>query len=71
MSDLLTGVRFPPETPVFEQLPSVRSFLVESQRRVIEHCRRLLTAQDLAAEHRHRLTRLAGIAETELQHLGA
>jgi hypothetical protein len=40
-----------------------------SQRRVIEHCRRLLKAQDLAAEHRQRLTRLVGLAETELQRL--
>ena len=36
MSDLLTSVRFPPETPVFERHPNVRSFLIESQRRVIE-----------------------------------
>jgi hypothetical protein len=70
MSDFLTDVRSP-ETPVFESLPSVRSFLVESQRRVIEHCGRLLKAQDLAAEHRQRLIRLAGLAKAELQRLHA
>ena len=71
MSDLLTTVRFPPETPVFERPHSVRSFLVESQRRVVEHCRGLLKAQDLAAEHRQRLTRLVEMAEAELQRLHA
>jgi hypothetical protein len=71
MSDLLTSVRVPPETPVFERHPNVRSFLIESQRRVIEHCMRLLKAQDLAAEHRQRLTRLVQMAEAELQSLHA
>jgi hypothetical protein len=71
MSDLLTSARFPPETPVFERSPSVRSFLVESQRRVIEHCRRLLNAQDLAAEHRQRLTRVVEMTEAQLQRLHA
>jgi hypothetical protein len=71
MSDLLTSDRLPPATPVFEQLPSVESFLVESQRRVIEHCRRLLKYQDLAAEHRQRLTRLVELTEAELPRLHA
>jgi len=70
MPDLPTGLRFQLETAEPERLsPSVRSFLIESQRRVIEHCGRLLAAQDLTAEHHRRLTRLVGIAETELQHL--
>lgn len=69
MSDLMTSVWLPPETPLPERYPSVRYFLVESQRRVIEHCWRLLKAQDLAAEHRRRLTRLAEMAEAELQRL--
>jgi hypothetical protein len=68
MTEFSTSNRI--QQDVFERLaPSVRSFLVESQRRVIEHCGRLLTAQDLAADHRHRLTRLAGIAEAEMQRL--
>lgn len=71
MLDLPTSIGFRHEAAAFERLPqSVRFFLSESQRRVIDHCRRLLSAQDLAAEHRHRLTRLAGIAETELLQLG-
>ena len=71
MSDLLTSVLLPPETLAFERPRSVRSFLVESQRRVIEHCMRLLKAQDLAAEYRQRLTRLVELAEAELQRLHA
>lgn len=54
----------------FEHLaPSVQSFLVESQRRVIEHCERLLAAYDLAADYRDRLTRLAEVTEADLQRL--
>jgi hypothetical protein len=71
MSDFPTNVRFPFETPLLERPRSVRSFLVESQRRVVEHCRRLLKAQDLAAEHRQRLTRLVELAEAELHRLHA
>jgi hypothetical protein len=71
MSDLLTSVRLPPETPAFERPRSVRSFLVESQRQVIEHCWRLLKVQDLAPEHRQRLTRVVKMAEAELQRLHA
>jgi hypothetical protein len=68
MSDFSTSLTV--RQDAFEQLaPSVRSFLVESQHRVIEHCGRLLSAGDLAADHRHRLTRLVTIAEAELQHL--
>jgi hypothetical protein len=44
-------------------------FLVESQRRVIEHCERPLAAHDLAADYRERLTRLAEVAEADLQRL--
>jgi hypothetical protein len=68
MSDSLIGVRSS-ETPVFESLPRGGTFLVESQRRVIGHCRRRLKAQDLAPEHRQRLTRLVGLSEAELQRL--
>jgi hypothetical protein len=71
MSDFPTSLRVPPETPAFERPRSVRSFQVESQRKVVEHCRRLLKAHDLAAEHRQRLTRLVEMAEAELQRLHA
>jgi hypothetical protein len=58
------------ETAMFQQLPpNVRSFLFESERRVIEHCLRLLRARDLAGDHRERLIRLAKLAETHLQRL--
>jgi hypothetical protein len=40
-------------------------FLVESQRRVIEHCERLLGAHDLTADYRERLTRLTEVAEAD------
>jgi hypothetical protein len=42
--------------------------VVEKTGSLIEHCRRLLKAQDLAAEHRRRLTRLVEL-EAELQRL--
>jgi hypothetical protein len=68
MSDVSTIPRV--HLDAFEQLaPSVRSFLVESQRRVIDHCARLLAAEDLTEDHRNRLTRLAGVAKAELQRL--
>jgi hypothetical protein len=70
MSNVLTSV-LSPEAPVFERSIGVQSFLIESQRRVIEHCTRLLKAQDLAAEHRQRLTRLVELTEAELQRLHA
>jgi hypothetical protein len=58
------------ETAIFQQLPpSVRSFLFESERRVIDHCLRLLRARDLPGDHRQRLIRLAKLAETYLQRL--
>jgi hypothetical protein len=59
------------EAAIFQQLlPSVRSFLFESERRVIEHCLRLLQSRDLAGDQRERLIRLAKLAETHLQRLG-
>jgi hypothetical protein len=70
MSDLLTAPGRRSETAASDSRPPTwRSFLVESERRVIGHCLRLLAAPDLAAEHRQRLTRLVGAAENELQRL--
>jgi hypothetical protein len=61
-----------PETSAFApQLPTVQTFLVESERRVIGHCLRLLAAPDLSTEHRQRLSRLIAAAESELQRLAA
>ena len=72
MSDFLTSLEPAPETSAFgPHPPTVRTFLVESERRVIGHCLRLLAAPDLSTEHRLRLTRLVAAAETELQRLAA
>jgi hypothetical protein len=58
------------EPAMFERLPpSVRSFLFESERRVIEHCLRLLRSGDVAGDPRQRLIGLAKLAETHLQRL--
>jgi hypothetical protein len=66
MSDLLNRTLSRCEPALFEQLPSsVRTFLLESERRVIEHCMRLLTLRDLTPEHRRRLSRLVGVVEAQ------
>jgi len=49
----------------------VRRFLMESERRVVLHCRRLLDDQNLPAEERRRLMRLHGAAEERLECLVA
>jgi hypothetical protein len=72
MSELLTSLQRAPETSTFEPRPPiVRTFLIESERRVIGHCLRLLAAPDLSTEHRQRLTGLVAAAETELRRLAA
>lgn len=45
------------------------AFVIESQRRVILHCEKLLAASDLPAEDRARLVRLRDDAEAELGRL--
>ncbi|MBR1172702.1 hypothetical protein JQ617_01930 [Bradyrhizobium sp. KB893862 SZCCT0404] len=45
------------------------AFLIESQRRVISHCERLLPASDLTPEDRARLVSLRNNAEAELARL--
>ena len=47
----------------------VRRFLIESERRVIAHCRKLLAQPGLSFTERRRLSRLVGAAETELEAL--
>jgi hypothetical protein len=49
----------------------VRRFLIESERRVIVHCRKLLDDQNLPTEDHRRLTRLLGQAEARLQALAS
>jgi len=45
----------------------LRRFLIESERRVILHCQRMLGRDGLSFTERSRLTRLLGAAESELQ----
>jgi len=72
ISDFSTGLERAPQTSAFEPPPpTLRSFLIESERKVIGHCLRLLAVADLAAEERQRLNRLVATAETELQRLAA
>lgn len=50
---------------------AVRAFLIESERRIVAHCRSLLERNGLSGEQRRRLTRLASEAEAGLQRLMA
>ncbi|MBV8698177.1 hypothetical protein [Bradyrhizobium sp.] len=47
----------------------VRRFLIESERRVVAHCRKLLEQEGLSFTERRRLSRVLGGAEDELQRL--
>ena len=49
----------------------VRAFLVESERRVLSHCDRLLARENLPNEERQRLLHLALAASQEIQRLSA
>jgi hypothetical protein len=48
---------------------AVRTFLIESERRVTVHCQKLLEQQNLSNDDRRRRMRLAGEAEEELRRL--
>ena len=70
MSNLLNRTLPQSESAVFERLPpSVRTFLIESERRVIEHCMRLLALRDLSLDDRQRLSRLVGLVDSQWQGL--
>lgn len=47
----------------------VHAFLVESERRVILHCEKMLAADGLPADQRRRLTRIRNEAIDKLQQL--
>jgi len=47
----------------------VRAFLVESERRVLLHCEKLLALGNLPGDERQRLLRLATTVEEEMQRL--
>ena len=44
---------------------------IESERRVLSHCEKLLKQNDLSSDERRRLLRLAGEAQEELERLAA
>jgi hypothetical protein len=72
MSDPSIQTLHPADPARYEQLPpSVRSFLTESERKVVEHCLHLLRLPDLPADHRRRLVQVAALAETQLRRLAA
>jgi len=54
------------ERPLSE---TVRTFLIESERRVLLHCEALLVQDNLPGHERQRLLRLAAAAEEEIQRL--
>ena len=54
------------EPPLSE---AVRTFLIESERRVLLHCQKLLTLDNLPDSERQRLLHLAAVAEEEMQRL--
>lgn len=61
---------WPPASRGERPLPqTVRAFLMESERRVLLHCQRLLARENLPDDERQRLTRLAVAAEQEMQRL--
>jgi hypothetical protein len=69
MLELQTGTR-PSSSSGWFAPPAddqVRRFLIESEQRVIVHCRKLLDDENLPTEERRRLTRLLGEADARLQ----
>ncbi|MGY3534360.1 MULTISPECIES: hypothetical protein [Bradyrhizobium] len=61
---------WPPASQGGRPLPqNVRVFLVDSERRVVLHCQKLLAQDDLPGELRQRLLRLAAAAEDQMQRL--
>jgi len=63
---------WPPASRGERPLPeSVRAFLMESERRILLHCQRLLVQDNLPSDERQRLLRLAAAAEEEIQRLAS
>jgi hypothetical protein len=59
-----------PASPGERPLPeTVRAFLLESERRVLSHCPKLLAQDNLPGHDRQRLLRLAATAEEEMHRL--
>ncbi len=61
---------WPPASQGERLLPeTVRAFLIESERRVILHCQKLLSQDNLPDGERQRLLRVAAAAEEGMQRL--
>jgi hypothetical protein len=61
---------WPPASRGERPLPdTIRAFLMESERRVLVHCQRLLVQDNLSGDERQKLLRLAAAAEEEIQRL--
>lgn len=72
MLELATPLRPPPPAQGDRPLPeTVRRFLIESERRVISHCQKLLAAGGLPDEQRRRIERLLEQAAQGLRGLAA
>jgi hypothetical protein len=71
MLELQTARRWPSPTgwPVPAADDHVRSFLIESEQRVVLHCKKLLGASNLPSEEQRRLMRLLEDAEARLRDL--
>ncbi len=50
----------------FDAMNATPVFLIRSQQRVLDHCKRLLAAHELDADERRRLERLAQDAQAAL-----
>ncbi|KRR03909.1 hypothetical protein CQ12_32640 [Bradyrhizobium jicamae] len=61
---------WPPASQGERTLPeTVRAFLIESERRVLLHCQKLLAKDNLPDDERQRLQRLTATAQEEMQRL--
>jgi hypothetical protein len=61
----------PPEWFAPPTADRTRRFLIECERRIISHCKKLLDDESLPIEERRRLTRLLNEAEARLQGLAS
>ena len=61
----------PTEDSALHGSETARRFLIESERRVIVHCQKLLAANNLPDEHRQRLGRLLEQARDQLRRMAA
>jgi hypothetical protein len=60
----------PPAIHGERQLPeTVRTFLIERERRVLSHCQKLLADDNLPRDERRRLLRLSAAADQQMQRL--